>query len=221
MTHSDQQFDVLIIGSGAAGLSLALQLDASLSVCVIAKTTLEESSTLYAQGGISAVLEGGDSFESHIEDTLKAGSDLCHREVVEYAVSNGPSAINWLVENGVHFTQTADHGYHLTREGGHSHRRVVHAEDATGRAIETNLVASAKSAANITLNDSHIAIDLITANKIGYRHNRCLGAYVLNIDSNQIQTIAAKTVVIATGGAGKRYARPNHRNPPQNDKGDH
>ncbi len=206
LTHSDQQFDVLIIGSGAAGLSLALQLDASLSVCVIAKTTLEESSTLYAQGGISAVLEEGDSFESHIEDTLQAGSDLCHREVVEYAVSNGPSAINWLVEHGVHFTQTTDHGYHLTREGGHSHRRVVHAEDATGRAIETNLVDSAKSAANITLNDSHIAIDLITANKIGYRHNRCLGAYVLNISSNQIQTIAAKTVVIATGDANKVYS---------------
>ena len=206
LSNSDEQFDVLIIGSGAAGLSLALQLDPALSVCVIAKTSLQESSTLYAQGGISAVMEDTDSFESHIEDTLIAGAELCQRNVVKHVVSHGPAAINWLVEHGVDFTHKSEQTYHLTREGGHSHRRIVHAEDATGRAIETSLVSSAKSANNITLKQAHIAIDLITAYKVGQRNNRCLGAYVLNIDNNHVETIAARKVVVATGGASKVYS---------------
>jgi L-aspartate oxidase len=206
LSQTIEQFDVLVIGSGAAGLSLALQLDNSLNVCVIAKTSLEESCTLYAQGGISAVLDEEDTFESHVGDTLKAGAGLCQTQVVEYTVAQGPAAIDWLIKQGVDFTRISGERFHLTREGGHSHRRVIHADDATGRALESTLVNSAHAAENITLKASHIAIDLITASKIGKRKNRCLGAYLLNTTNNRIQTLAAKTVVLATGGANKVYS---------------
>jgi len=206
LSQTNEQFDVLIIGSGAAGLSLALQLDSRLKVCVVAKTTLEESCTLYAQGGISAVLDEEDTFQSHIDDTVKAGAGLCQPSIVEKTVTEGPKAIEWLIKQGVHFTKDNGHGYHLTREGGHSHRRVIHAEDATGRALQTTLVESASNAENITLKSAHIAIDLITANKIGKRHNRCLGAYLLNIEDHRILTVAARNVVLATGGANKVYS---------------
>jgi len=206
LSQTNEQFDVLVIGSGAAGLSLSLQLDSSLKVCVIAKTSLEESCTLYAQGGISAVLDEEDTFESHVNDTLKAGAELCRPQVVKHTIAQGPAAIDWLIKQGVDFTKTSGERFHLTREGGHSHRRVIHADDATGRALESTLVNSAMGAKNITLKDAHIAIDLITANKLGIRHNRCLGAYLLNTSNNKIETIAAKTVVLATGGANKVYS---------------
>lgn len=203
---NQEQFDVLVLGSGAAGLGLALRLNTALKVCVIAKDTLEESSTYYAQGGISAVLDQADSMNSHATDTMQAGAGLCHPHVVEHTVTHGPEAIQWLIDGGVEFTREDDDHFHLTREGGHSHRRVIHADDATGRAVETNLVESATQADNITLKPFHIAIDLITAVKTGKRQNRCLGAYILDIRDNSITTIAARNVVLATGGANKVYS---------------
>lgn len=206
MPQQPEQVDVLILGSGAAGLGLALQIDSSQRVCVISKNTLQESSTYYAQGGISAVLDQADSSDSHEQDTIQAGAGLCHEDVVHFAVSSGPAAIKWLTDKGVEFTRENGQDFHLTREGGHSHRRVVHAADTTGMAVENTLISAAKNAANIILKEHHIAIDLITAAKIGQRKNRCLGAYILNINDKTVQTIAAKVVVIATGGANKVYS---------------
>lgn len=206
MLLSQEQFDTLILGSGAAGLGLALRLNSDISICVISKNTLEESSTYYAQGGISAVLHQTDSMEAHASDTIQAGAGLCHEKVVKYTISHGPEAIDWLISKGVKFTRRDNQHFHLTREGGHSHRRVIHAGDATGRAVETSLIQAAKKADNITLKPFHIAIDLITAAKIGKRKNRCLGAYILDIRDNTIKTIAAKNVILATGGTNKVYS---------------
>jgi L-aspartate oxidase len=201
--------DVLIIGSGAAGLSLALRLRADIDVAVLAKRALPEGNTLYAQGGISAVLAADDSLESHVQDTLRAGAGLCDRDMVELVVKHGPSNIRWLIEQGVEFTRDpaseTEDGYHLTREGGHTHRRVVHAADATGRAVATTLEAAARARANIQLYEHHTAIDLITANRIGREDNRCLGAYVLDNRSGQVHTMLARFVVLASGGASKVY----------------
>ena len=202
-------FDVLIIGSGGAGLGLALQLPEHLQVAVLSKSRLEEGCTLYAQGGISAVTDPGDSIESHIEDTLKAGAGLNKPEVVRFAVGKGPEAIRWLTDLGVPFTRQhggAGHtGFHLTREGGHSTRRILHADDATGRAIENTLLSRARARANISLFEHHIAVDLITASKLGQMENRCLGAYVLNRREKHVEVFAARNVVLATGGASKVY----------------
>ena len=208
MTHRED-FDVLVIGSGAAGLRLALELaDSRARVAVLAKGEITEGSSLYAQGGISAVLAPDDSFESHIRDTIEAGAGLCHPEVVRYTVEHGPEAIRWLVEHGVDFTretdETGEH-YHLTREGGHSHRRVIHAADATGRVVETSLVRCARAHDNIRLFERHIAIDLITTAKLGLPGHRCLGAYVLDRDRDRVEVFAAPFVVLATGGASKVY----------------
>jgi L-aspartate oxidase len=200
--------DVLIIGSGAAGLSLALRLPDHLSVAVLAKRELAESNTLYAQGGISAVLDETDSIDSHVEDTLDAGAGLCDPEAVRRVVELGPANIRWLLGAGVQFTRTEEGGagiYHLTREGGHSHRRVIHAADATGRAVETTLEAAARTKPNVELFERHIAVDLITAAKLGARQNRCLGAYVLSIGDHRVRTFQARFVVLATGGASKVY----------------
>jgi len=201
--------DVLILGSGAAGLSLALRLRSDLSVAVIAKRELAEGNTLYAQGGISAVLNAGDSVESHVQDTLKAGAGLCDRDTVRMVVERGPAAIHWLMDAGVEFTRDASaegsSGYHLTREGGHTHRRVIHAADATGRAVETTLEGQARARPNIELFEHHTAIDLITASRHGGEDNRCLGAYILDSRRNEVDTFLARFVVIATGGASKVY----------------
>ena len=202
-----EKFDVLILGSGAAGLSAALQLDKKLKVCVVSKNEQAESSTLYAQGGISAVLDDSDSAAAHTADTIKAGAGLCHSAVVAKTVANGRSVIEWLSRQGVEFTRKENgQGYHLTREGGHSKRRVVHAADTTGRAVESSLVATAKAQANITLRPHFFAIDLITAAKMGRRDNRCLGAYLLDVADNHVMAIAARMVIIATGGANKVYS---------------
>jgi len=202
-------FDVLVIGSGGAGLSLALRLPAQIRVAVLSKSRLEEGSTLYAQGGISAVTDPEDSFEAHIRDTLIAGAGLNRPEAVRFAIEKAPEAIRWLIDLGVPFTRhTNTHGhldYHLTREGGHSTRRVLHAADATGRAIENTLAIQAREHPNITLFENHIAVDLITGAKLGLRENRCLGAYILNRDLNQVEVFAARCVVLATGGASKVY----------------
>ena len=201
--------DVLIIGGGAAGLSLALRLADTARVVTLAKGELHEGSTYYAQGGISAVLDAGDSIESHVQDTLIAGADLCHADTVRFTVEHARAAIEWLSAQGTPFTResNAEGGaeYHLHREGGHSHRRIVHAADATGRAIQTTLEQRARQHPNIILNEQCSAIDLITGRKLGLGGNRCLGAYVLNRHTGQVEVCAARFVVLATGGASRVY----------------
>lgn len=201
--------DVLIIGSGAAGLSLALSLAPALRVVVLSKSVASESATLYAQGGVSAVMDHADSIESHIDDTLVAGAGLCRPEVVEYIVRHGRERIQWLLDAGVPFsTRVSKSGaveVHLTREGGHSHRRVVHAADATGRAIEQTLLERVAATPGITLLERHMAIDLISSGKLGLNPDRCCGAYVFDTERATVQTIRARCVVLATGGAGKVY----------------
>ncbi len=202
-------FDVLIIGSGAAGLSLALRLADHANVAVISKTALIESNTLYAQGGISAVLDAQDSIESHIQDTLRAGAGLCDPDTVRLVVTQGKNCIDWLLEHGVPFTEVASdtgaHQLHLTREGGHTHRRVVHAADATGRAVETSLEQRARQHANIHLLEYHNAIDLIMGDRHGLKRRGVLGAYVLNGQTHRVSALRARYVVIASGGASKVY----------------
>jgi L-aspartate oxidase len=203
--------DVLIVGGGAAGLTLALRLADQVKVAIVAKQALTEGSSLYAQGGIAAVLnEAEDSFDSHIADTLDAGAGLCHRDTVEYVVRRGPAAVRWLIDQGVAFSREASDvglgAYHLTREGGHSHRRVVHAADATGRAVEDTLESRVRRHPNIQLFENHIAVDLITKAKLGRRgENRCLGLYVLDKESGSVEVFAGRFVVLATGGASKAY----------------
>ena len=213
MTDSPQSSydaDVLIIGGGAAGLSLALKVADRASVTILSKSSLEHGSTYYAQGGIAAVLDEHDSLESHVEDTLIAGDGLCDRDVVSYTVSRGRECINWLVEQGVRFTRekarVEDGGsYHLSKEGGHSHRRVVHAADATGRAVFEGLAAQVMDHPNITFRINTVAVDLITTAKLVKAGNRCVGAYVLNEVSGQVMLYRARFVILATGGASKAY----------------
>ena len=213
MTNSPQSSydaDVLIIGGGAAGLSLALKVADRASVTILSKSSLEHGSTYYAQGGIAAVLDEHDSLESHVEDTLIAGDGLCDRDVVSYTVSRGRECINWLVEQGVRFTREKARvedgvSYHLSKEGGHSHRRVVHAADATGRAVFEGLAAQVMDHPNITFRINTVAVDLITTAKLGKAGNRCVGAYVLNEVSGQVMLYRARFVILATGGASKAY----------------
>lgn len=205
--------DVLIIGSGAAGLTLALNLPDTMKVAVLSKDILTEGSTFYAQGGISAVLDKTDSFESHIADTLDAGAGLCIEDVVHHVIRKGPDAIDWLLQAGVPFTREDNSiegsaGLHLTREGGHSNRRVAHAADASGKAIETTLVSLIKSKKNIDLFEHHIAIDLITSRKISQerqQQNKCIGAYVLDKTDKKVKTFQSIFTILATGGASKVY----------------
>lgn len=199
--------DVLIIGSGAAGLSLALRLPDSLNVAVLSKTDLSESNTYYAQGGISAVLDKDDSVESHIEDTLNAGAGLCDEQAVRMVVEHGPANIQWLLTQGMEFTkrQRKQDEYHLTQEGGHSHRRVIHAADSTGQVMQTTLEDHIREKQNIDLFENRNAIDLITGHKLGIKDNRCLGAYVFNRETDHVETFSARCVVLATGGASKVY----------------
>ena len=204
-----KHFDVLLIGGGAAGLSLALRLAPNARIALATKGPLPEGATLYAQGGISAVWDREDSIESHIADTLNTGAGLCDEAVVRYTVERGRDAIQWLIDQGVPFTrETRPDGtldYHLTREGGHSHRRILHAADATGRAIEMTLEQQARRHPNIHLFENHIAIDLITGKKLGLTDNRCHGAYLFDREHGHVKALRAKFVVLATGGAGKVY----------------
>ena len=167
--------DILIIGSGAAGLTAAIELSDRFKVAVISKNQIIDSSTWYAQGGIAAVLAKEDSTKSHIEDTLKVGDGLCNREAVEFCIENGREAISWLEDCGVVFTKNKKNSdLHLTQEGGHSFRRVVHADDATGREVSDSLAAKVLRNKNIKILENHLAVDLIIKNK------KCFGAYVFN-----------------------------------------
>jgi len=199
-------FDVLVIGSGAAGLTLALQLAADARVAVLSKGNLTSGSTYQAQGGIAAVYDPQDSNQNHIQDTVTAGGELSHLDAVEFTVNNGKASIDWLIEQGVPFTRdTSNKMLHLTKEGGHSHRRVVHASDATGKAVSETLLQQASKHSNITLLPHSIAIDLITRHKLRLADNRCVGAYVLDQQSGHVQTLLASFIVLATGGASKAY----------------
>ncbi|RMG37715.1 MAG: L-aspartate oxidase [Gammaproteobacteria bacterium] len=207
MSDTLSDTDVLIIGSGAAGLGLALRLPESVRCTIVSKRDLQEGNTLYAQGGISAVLDSADSLESHVADTLNAGAGLCDEAVVRTVVERGPAAIRWLAEQGVAFTQTpptGDSQFHLTREGGHSHRRVVHAADATGRAVETTLVERVRQRPNVTVLEYHIAVDLTRTGGRG-APRRCTGAYLLDLRRDRVVAAPARCVVLATGGAAKVY----------------
>jgi L-aspartate oxidase len=197
------KFDVVIIGSGAAGLTAALHLPRNLSIAILAKTSNQEQSSYWAQGGISAVLEPDDSIEQHAEDTIVAGAGLCDAEVVEYTAANGKGCIEWLADLGMPFTrdrqEISSSGYHLTREGGHSRRRVVHAADATGKALQQTLQAHVSELDNIKIFKQHIAIDLIN------RDQQCVGLYALNQNDQHVDLFKAQTFILATGGASKVY----------------
>lgn len=200
-------FDVLIIGSGAAGLTAALNLPSDIQIAVVTKAEALSGSTLYAQGGIAAVLDDKDSVDLHIADTLNAGAGLCHEKVVRHTINHSREAINWLINEGVAFTRTAENqeGYHLTKEGGHSHRRVIHSADATGKAVSTTLVDKARAANNIQIFENRVAVDLLTHKKLFLPGNRCVGAYVLNRKTSHVELFRARFVVLATGGASKTY----------------
>ncbi|HEX5539480.1 MAG TPA: L-aspartate oxidase, partial [Methylophilaceae bacterium] len=201
-----QQYDVLIIGSGLAGLTLALKVATDKKVCLVSKRSLNDGSSNWAQGGIAAVLTDNDSIEEHIQDTLIAGAGLCDAEVTRMVAMHGRETVEWLIAEGVPFTREADDsGYHLTREGGHSHRRIIHAADATGHAVQKTLAEKVRNHPNITLLEEHIAVDLITARKVGIDSGECLGAYLLNNNSGKVITVAAQHTVLATGGTGKVY----------------
>ena len=209
MSQIEHSTDVLIIGSGAAGMTLALKLSPSLNVTMLCKDIPQEGSSYYAQGGVAAVLDEYDSYDSHVEDTLEAGAGLCHRDVVEFTVKRSDSVVDWLVELGVRFDmqEGADgrEGFHLTREGGHSHRRVIHAADATGREIVECLSARLATHGNVDVLSQYVAVDLITRDKIGLKGKDCLGAYALNLATNEVELFRARFVVLATGGASKVY----------------
>ncbi|GAB1262091.1 L-aspartate oxidase [Aurantivibrio plasticivorans] len=198
--------DVLIIGSGAAGLTLALSLAKTCKVAVLSKGKLQEGATWFAQGGIAAVLDEADTTEEHVADTLEAGRGLCHEDAVRFTVERGKGAIQWLIDQGVEFSrdENSDSDYHLTKEGGHSHRRIIHSADATGKAVSSTLIERVKEA-QIDLYEHHIAVDLISQPDPKTRRMRCTGAYVFNRQADRVEVFQAKTVVLATGGASKVY----------------
>lgn len=200
--------DFLVIGTGIAGLSYALKVAERGTVSLVTKREIDVTATQLAQGGIAAVSSDKDSFKSHAQDTMVAGANLPHRDVVDLVVESGPKAISDLIDWGVKFSRNRDNEYDLTREGGHSHRRILHAKDATGQEIERALVEAAQKHPNIKLFQHHIAIDLITEGKILQKpmeQNRCLGAYILDIKNDEVVTFGARFTVLATGGAGKVY----------------
>jgi L-aspartate oxidase len=199
-------YDVLIIGSGAAGLTSALQLDKHLRVALISKVSLQGGASWLAQGGIAAVFDENDSADAHVADTLIAGAGLCHEDSVRFVVENGPDAVRWLIEQGVAFTRENDQqNYHLTQEGGHSHRRILHTADATGKEVTGTLVEQVVAAENIDIFEQHCAVDLVTQADTNSRKIRCTGAYLLDIKTSVISLFHAKSVILASGGASKAY----------------
>jgi L-aspartate oxidase len=207
----DFHFDFLVIGSGIAGGSLALKLAQLGTVALICKETLSETNTRYAQGGIAGVFDQGDSYESHTQDTMAAGVGLCHEDIVRKVVAAGPEVINELAAFGVHFTthssDTPNTHFHLTREGGHSERRIIHADDMTGAAIQRTLISKLQENNQIRIFEHHACIDLIVTDKAcpDFSRNRCLGAYVLDEAQREVHSFIAKCTFLATGGHGKLY----------------
>ena len=200
-----EHVDFLVLGGGVAGLTFALEAAASGSVLVLTKRQRFEGSTQYAQGGIASVLGADDNFELHVEDTLVAGAGLCKREAVEVTVREGPERIRWLRALGVEFDREGPDQLHLTREGGHSRRRVAHAKDTTGREVERALLAAC-AARGIRVVEDAVAVDLVTSGKLGLGGpNRTLGAYVLERATGTISAVTAGITILATGGAGKVY----------------
>ena len=209
--------DLLVIGAGLAGLTVALQVAQKRQVIVLAKRELTEAATAWAQGGIVGVLDDKDSFESHVGDTLEAGAGIVSEATARYITENSHQAIQWLVDQEVAFTQDSEGplGLHLTREGGHTHRRIAHAADATGKAIHIALLEKAKAHPNITLLENWVAIDLITSKNLKQKPNkdykksvmkdRCFGVYALDIVRNAVVAVTGNDVVVATGGVGKVY----------------
>jgi len=201
-----ESYDYLVIGSGIAGLTFALTVADSGSVAIVTKRIRDESATSLAQGGIAAVVGEADSFESHVEDTIEAGAGLCDETVVRSIVGEGPEQIRRLIDWGVYFTTGEKWPFDLTKEGGHSHRRVLHADDFTGREIERALLAAISDHPNIELFEHHAAVNLITTTTLDRGNgNRCVGGYVLDINAKRVRTFPAKNTVLATGGAGKVY----------------
>lgn len=198
-------YDVLVVGSGAAGMALALQLPTHCRVALLSKSTMLAGATPWAQGGIAAVLDEDDSTEAHLEDTLRAGSGLCHENIVRYVVENAQQCVQWLIDQQVHFTQDGNNSFHLTKEGGHSHRRILHAADATGREVSQRLAERVQDQTNIHTYENHLIVDLITQADRGSSKIRCTGAYVLDTNLDRVVLFQAKAVVLATGGASKSY----------------
>lgn len=205
-------FDVLIIGTGAAGLGLALSLASDKKIALISKDNFTESSSKWAQGGIAAVIDqASDSYQSHIADTLRAGAGLCHTKTVEFVVQHAKEALEWLIAEGVQFTLNNDGQYHLTQEGGHSYRRIFHAKDRTGSEVVQTLAEQVVSHDNITIFDEHTAIDLLVQDE------RCYGALVLNNATGENMHFIAKCTALATGGASFCY---QHTTNPDHTSGD-